>query len=173
MSTLKVDNIQDLSGQEKFDIVLGTAVTASGTSFDMTGIPTWANRVTASFAGLSTTGVSAWQLNMGTSVGIESAGYLGANTNLANGPAINAANFTAGINIVNTSSAGTTLHGTITFTRLTGNTWVFYGVLAFSDGAATVVVAGSKTLSGAFDRLRFATGNATTWDAGTVNISWE
>ena len=42
MSTLKVNAIQNLVGQERFGPSLMTPVTASGTSVDFTGIPAWA-----------------------------------------------------------------------------------------------------------------------------------
>lgn len=152
-------------------IQLGTSVAASGTSFDFTGIPAWAKRVTLAFNGISTTGVSAWQVLLGTSSTFETSGYLGSNANIAD--TVTVQNETAYIKLTQTSAINTTLHGTLTLTKLSGNTWITTGVCGYSNGAANIVLGFSKTLSSALTRIRFATGNTTTWDTGTVNISWE
>ena len=48
------------------------------------------------------------------------------------------------------------------------------GVLAQSNGAATMTTGGSVTLGGTLDRLRITTVNGTdAYDAGTVNILYE
>jgi hypothetical protein len=52
--------------------------------------------------------------------------------------------------------------------------WVCDGVFARGDTVANYVFAGSKTLSGALDRIRITTVNGTdTFDAGTINILYE
>ena len=50
----------------------GTAVSASGTSVDFTGLPSWIKRITVMFQGVSTSGTSNLVVRAGTSAGIDS-----------------------------------------------------------------------------------------------------
>jgi len=60
-------------------LTLGTSVaTTSGTSIDFTGIPSWVKRITVMLNGVSTNGVEAVGIKLGTSGGIVSTGYVGA-----------------------------------------------------------------------------------------------
>lgn len=172
MSLLKVDNIQDLAGQEKFDIVLGTAVTLTNqTSVDFTGIPSWARRVTVMFSGVSTNGASNPIIQIGGSGGIESSGYMGSSSTLDT--AVTSTNYSQGFGI-RSANATNILNGSMTIERQTGNTWVARGVFSSSGVAFCVVSSGAKALSGVLDRVRVTTSSGTEqFDAGTVNISWE
>jgi hypothetical protein len=58
-------------------ITSGTAVSASGTSVDFTGIPSTAKRITVMFSGVSTNGTSIIQVQLGDSGGVETTGYVG------------------------------------------------------------------------------------------------
>ena len=157
-----------------FGINLGASVSStSGSSIDFTGIPAGVRRVTAMFSGLSTNGTLNPGIRLGTSGGIATTGYDGTQ------------------NIIDTTIAGTNLlsvfggfplggsiasnlrHGKAEFVRLTGNTWVGTLISALSNSSAIATAGGSITLAGELDRLRFTTGGADTFDAGTVNESWE
>ena len=62
------------------NLVLGTAQNStSGTSIDFTGIPSWVKRVTVMFNGVSTSGTSAPQIQIGSGAFVSS-GYSGTNT---------------------------------------------------------------------------------------------
>lgn len=174
MSTLKVNTIKDLNDQDKFGIQLGTVVTASGTSFDITGIPSWANRVSVLINGLSTNGTATYFVRLGTSGGIEATGYVGKGVLIDNtGNSGNSQ--TTGFVIGATGAAGVTQSGVMTLHRVTGNTWVATGMYNREDSTTAIAAtAGIKTLSGTLDRIRLVTANGTdVFDAGTVNISWE
>ena len=171
MSTLRVNTIQDLAGQEKFDIVLGTTVTlTTQTAVDFTGIPSWANRVTMLFAGVSTNGTANLLIQLGDSGGIETTGYLVSGSVQTN--VVETGNYTNGFGI-RSGQAVNVIHGSLVIEKQTGNTWVARGVLATSNIAAIFLTAGSKTLSDALDRVRLTTAGTDQFDAGTVNISWE
>lgn len=155
------------------NIVAGTAVaTTSGTSIDFTGLPAWAKRITIMFAGVSTTGTSAMQVQIGTGSGIETTGYVstGGNYNGANTTAANSS--TAGF-ITRSILAANIISGHMVLTLVGSNLWVESHVLKF-DTSNLASGSGDKTLSGTLDRVRITTAGGTdTFDAGSVNILYE
>lgn len=149
-----------------------TAVSASGIQVDFTGIPTWANRITVTGAGLSTNGTAniALRVGDGTFVGT---GYLGAITTIA-GATPATTNITASCPLLTGVTAAGVFRFTCTITRHDGNTWVFSGGGSLSNTATTCAFHSEITLSGALDRVRVFTANATdTFDLGTLAIAWE
>lgn len=123
-------------------------------------IPTWAKRITVILAGISTSGSSQVQFQLGSGT-IQTTGYIGSST--------------TGVSMTGSVSAGDIRVGAIQFNSMTANTWVGSG--AFAYGASATIqnsAAGYVTLSGAIDRLRVTTVNGTdSFDAGTVNIMVE
>jgi hypothetical protein len=154
-------------------ITSGTAVTASGTSVDFTGIPSTAKRITVMFSGVSTNGTSATIIQLGDSGGIETTGYLGSMSYQGA-----QAFYTTGIGVNNTGSASALRHGStvITLVDSSTNTWSAMGVVGTSGiGSGETYSSGSaKSLSATLDRVRITTVNGTdTFDAGTINIMYE
>jgi hypothetical protein len=153
-----------------YPLVSGTAVSASGTSVDFTGIPSWAKRITVMLAGVSVNGTSVIQIQLGTSGGIETTGYLtsiwAANTNNANS--------TTGFATTTAGLAAAILSGNLVFTLVGSNNWTGGGVIGRTDAADSRFCSGNKVLAGTLDRVRITTVNGTdTFDAGTINIMWE
>jgi len=154
---------------------LGTAVAASGSgSVSFTGIPSWANRVTIYVAGLSSNGTDNIYFQAGTSGGFVATGYLSGTTTTTNGSSI-VSNETLGFGLTaSTGVIATSVYNyTLTLRRLTGNTWVADGSGHRSDSAVGYIVNGNIALGAALDRIRVANQAAATFDAGTVNISYE
>lgn len=154
-----------------YPLVSGTAVTASGTSVNFTDIPATAKRITVMFSGVSTSGSSAIQIQLGTSGGIQITGYLGS-YGYGQTPSTN---LTSGFGIYNDTSTDV-CHGSLTLSLLNSSTgiWTFSSLLGWSSRAYQLLSAGSKTLSGTLDRVRITTVNGTdTFDAGSINIMWE
>lgn len=149
-------------------------LSTSGTSIDFTGIPSWAKRITVMFNGVSTTGTSPPQIQIGAG-SVVATGYIGANSTTSTGAAT--ANFTTGFGIgVSTAqwNAASTVSGALTVSLLSGSTWVCSGLVGASNGGQMYYTAGSVSLGGALDRLRITTVNGTdTFDAGSINIMWE
>ena len=156
---------------------LGTAVAStSGTAIDFTGIPSTAKRVTVMLSEVS------WAANpgrprfrIGDSGGIEDTGYSTASLS-ASSSTVTSAGFTDSLYLTASSSydASSTFSGTIVLTNLNGNTWTMSGNIAvLGTAAGPNSFGGVKTLSGALDRVRLDTFSAATFDAGTINISWE
>ena len=153
-------------------LVSFSPVTVSGTSVDFTNIPSWARRITVMLNGVSTSGTSLIQLQLGTSGGVQTTGYTGVGW-MAN--TLNAA-----------SSNGLLIHGTMTAAYLVDGvgvltcvnsstgTWAFSIVSSGGLSGTGSIGSGAKTLSGTLDRIRFTTVNGTdTFDAGTVNVFYE
>jgi hypothetical protein len=148
----------------------GTAVTASGTSVDFTGIPSTAKRITVMFSGVSTSGTSPIQVQLGDSGGVETTGYLTA-TWTAN---TNNTNYTSGFVLRVNSTTAMTLSGHLVLTLAGSNLWIGSGISARTDAADSSIFGGNKTLSDTLTQVRITTVNGTdTFDAGTINILYE
>ena len=141
----------------------------SGTSIDFTGIPSWAKRIAVILNGVSTNGTSSYLIRIGDSGGIESTGY----TSTAYGQT----------NVVNTSTSGFIInctgvfasdarHGLITIATLGSNIWVASGNVSPANGQLAAC-SGIKTLSDTLTQVSITTVNGDTFDAGSINISYE
>ena len=152
---------------------LETVKSATGTSVDFTGIPSWVKRVTVSFANLSLTGTAHVLFQLGASSGIESTGYVGTCNYLQGGTTSGSISSTVGIIAFGLSPVNA-ITGSVVFTKLTGNLWVATGLFNYANNAGiTGFIAGDKTLSGTLDRIRITNSGTDTFDAGSVNIMYE
>jgi hypothetical protein len=157
-------------------ITQGTAVTCAGqTSIDFTGLPAWVKRITVMFNAVSTSGASNWLIQIGSgsvaNTGYDAVGlYLNASvTNYAS---------TAGF-VLPAQNASSSYNGFVTLNQLSAssNIWTAFGSLNWA-GPPVIQTTGSKTLTGALDRVRITTVNGTdTFDtipsAGSINILYE
>lgn len=149
----------------------GTAVSASGTSVDFTGIPSWVKRITVVFRGVSVNGSSAILIQLGDSGGIETTGYVSTGTGFS-GTGGASTSSTAGF-VVFTNAAIYFNSGVMTIVNMVGNVWVYGGVGKMETGVS-FTGGGDKELSATLDRVRITTVNGTdTFDAGTINILYE
>jgi hypothetical protein len=150
-------------------LISGTAVSASGTSVDFTGIPSWVKRITVMFNGVSTNGTSAYLVQLGSG-SITTSGYLSSASY-----GTTASNATTGLLACANLTASTFQTGICTITNISSNTWVSSSVVGANAGGATVTLcSGGVTLAGVLDRIRITAFNGTdTFDAGTINIMWE
>lgn len=149
-------------------ITLGTSVAStSGTAIDFTGIPGWARRIVILFSGVSLNSTGQFLIQCGTSDGIVSTGYSSGSWNGSSAIRSNGM-------IVRSRDAATLHTGRITLENMTGNTWISSHTLTGLSSGDTVVGAGTVTLAAALDRVRITTTSGTdTFDAGSINISWE
>jgi hypothetical protein len=148
-----------------------TPKSATGTSVDFTGIPSWVKRITLIWEGVSTNGNSSPLVQLGDSGGFEITGYLG--TGSLTVSTVASSNFTTGFG-ERSQDAAAVRHGLWTITNTSGNVWVCSGALGRSDGGATSVTGGSKTLSDVLTQIRITTVNGTdSYDAGNFNILFE
>jgi len=158
----------------------GTAVAStSGTSIDFTGIPSWAKRITVMFNGVSTSGASPVRIQIGSG-SVETSGYIGGSIYTSSTGGISGTNLAtlgAGFDI-NDGADGTvtTRQGASVLSLFGSNAWVLLSNIAVvgSINVRCIATNGSKTTSGALDRVRITTVNGTdTFDAGSINILYE
>jgi hypothetical protein len=161
--------VDGVTGQ-LYPIVSGTAVTASGTAVNFTGIPSWAKRITVMFSGVSTNGTSQTQIQLGDAGGFETSGYVG-----TTGLNSSFVNYSSGFTFDTASSvsAATVRYGAMILNYVGANMWVVCGT--GGNGASGVFYfGGTKTLSDTLTQVRITTVNGTdTFDAGTINILYE
>lgn len=173
-STASAFNLTLPAANGNLGINLGTAQNStSGTSIDFTGIPAGVRRVTVMFNGVSTNGSSVHLLQVGTSAGIVSSGYV-AGAIGSSGGAGGGSTFTTGFGTSDFGGAANALSGHFVLTQQSGNNWVASFMLYRANGANLGFGAGHISLSGTLDRVRITTVNGTdTFDAGSINIAWE
>ena len=146
----------------------------NGTSIDFISIPSWVKRVTVMFAGVSTSGSSTIQVQLGTggTPTYTTSGYLGASAAIAAGTA-EESNGT-GFKVVANHSNTAILHGIISLANITGNTWTQSSILGQSNAARINHAGGSIALAAVLTAVRITTVNGTdTFDAGSINILYE
>jgi hypothetical protein len=151
---------------------LNTAASpTSSTSIDYTSLPSWIKKITVTFQGVSSNSSSLWLLQLGTSSGVTTSGYLGRAAGIS-GSTFSA--YSAGFTLLTDSSNGAILHGVIQVVTLGSNNFAMSGILSRSDGGNLYLSGGSIALGGVLDRVRITTVNGTdVFDAGTVNILYE
>ena len=156
-------------------ITSGTAqASTSGTSIDFTGIPSGVKRITVMFNGVSTSGSSVIQIQIGSTT-FTTTGYVSSTgaINLGTGQA----GSTTGFAITAGTGATASQSGAITLSLLNASTynWVSSGNLMYTTTTGAIQLsAGAVTLSGVLDRVRITTVNGTdTFDAGSINILYE
>jgi hypothetical protein len=157
-------------------IVAGTAVAStSGTSIDFTSIPSWVKRVTVMFNGVSTSGTSIVQVQLGSG-SVTTSGYLGGYIQASSASAVTLAGLTTGFLVGTPTAANATFQGALIINLLSAsaNTWADIGNIADSTNQRFWTSSGTVSLSGALDRIRITTVNGTdTFDAGSINLLWE
>jgi hypothetical protein len=155
-------------------ITSGTAVAStSGTSIDFTSIPSWVKRITVMFNGVSTSGTSPIQIQIGSG-SVTTTGYVSTSSRLQDSSAVSVGNSTTGF-YIQTASASNVLYGSMQIVNLTSNVWVEQAVFAATSGATySFTSSGFVSLSGTLDRVRITTvGGTDTFDAGSINILYE
>lgn len=151
---------------------LATAVTASGTSIDFTGLPSWIKRITVMLSGVSTSGTSNLVLRAGTSGGINSTNYT-SNRGTINNTSVFATTTTTGFDIASFATAAILQKGNIILNNISGNVWVASGSMSDS-GTQISNFSGTVSLAATLDRVRITTvSGADTFDAGTINLLLE
>jgi hypothetical protein len=154
----------------------GAMVSAtSGTSIDFMSIPAGVKRVNVLFGGVSTNGTDPIILQIGDAGGFESTGYAGSYVNISTTAAAANPSSASGFGLSTPAAASATVHGKISLDLMdvSTNLWVVSGNLADSTGTRFHSAAGSKALSATLDRVRVTTSGSNTFDAGSINVTWE
>lgn len=149
-------------------IVSDTAKSATGTSVDFTGIPSWVKRVTVMLSSVSLSGTTSWSVQIGSG-SFTTSGYVSGTTRASTGTTSTS---TSGF-VIQPLTADSSYNGHIILTLVGSNTWVSSHAIFASTSNSAVVGGGGVTLSGSLDRVRAIAGGADTFDAGTINILYE
>ena len=142
-------------------------VTASGTSVDFVGIPSWARRIIVVFNGISMASTSSPLLQLGSG-SVTTSGYLAYASYAGSG--------TGGVTYSNgfgtsMGNAAALMYGEFYFTLSTGNTWVHSHITAVNASGTYYMMngGGNIALPGVLDRVRITSSNGTdTFDTGTL-----
>lgn len=141
----------------------------SGNVIDFTGIPSWAKKISVLLNGVSTAGTSPVQVQLGTSAGLTTSGYVSSAAYSSGTIASNTGFVTYG------ATAANTRYGCMLIASMGDGTWVASGN-NISDTASNgnYPFGGAVTITGTVDRLRITTvaGNQA-FDAGTINVLYE
>lgn len=157
-----------------YPLVSGTAVSASGTSVDFTGIPSTAKRITVMLNGVSLNSTGQILIQIGTGGTPTTTGYTSSSGYILSTGATGGLNSTSGF-IIQAGANGYIIFGSATITNISGNIWVCQGITANNISASYVNMnAGGVSLGGILNMVRITTSSGTdTFDAGTINIMWE
>ena len=143
----------------------------SGTAINFTSIPSWVQRITVIFNGVSTSGTSSLLVQIGAG-SVTTSGYISDASSVLNTTA-GSTTSTAGYVVSYHNSAAATVYGHAVITLLGSNIWVCSSVTRYTV-SGTSIGGGTVTLGGALDRVRITTVNGTdTFDAGSINILYE
>ena len=153
-------------------ITSGTAVAStSGTSIDFTGIPSWAKRITVMMNGVSTSGTSDIQIQLGNSGGVVVTGYVSQAQNTLAGT-----RSTTGFILTRATNAAPLWYGQfiLSLQSSTTNAWVGSGAVNRSDDVMPFSAGALTTMASVITTVRITTVNGTdTFDAGSINILYE
>jgi hypothetical protein len=150
--------------------VSSTTITIVGQDFY--NIPSTAKRVTVMFAGFSVSDTSSPLIQIGTSSGIETTGYIYTSMSVTNATTPGTTSYTTGF-AIRSFTAANPISGHMIITLVGSNLWVA-SYNGKNDTNTVAMGAGDKTLAGTLDRVRITTVNGTdTFDAGSINIMWE
>ena len=161
------------AGMTSSPVLMTAQASTSGTSIDFTSIPSWVKRVTVNFGEVSNNGTIAPQIQLGTSGGVQTTGYLGSLTYPSGSILLPGTGFNLYANAA--WSAASTISGAYVLTLLdaSNGTWICNGALGASNVGAFGLTTGRKILSGTLDRVRITMDGTVAFDAGSINILYE
>lgn len=141
--------------------------TTSGTSIDFTSIPNWVRKVTVLLNGVSTNGTANLLIQIGSG-SVATSGYASVATSSSADT-----QFSAGFGIASSDASNTCFSVmTIVLEDSANYVWLMCGTAYL--GTVGEFMSGTKTLSGALDRVRLTTSNGTdVFDSGSFSIMYE
>lgn len=155
--------------------VAGSVLATGLAAVTFTSVPDWAERITILFGALSVATSAGVVVQLGSSAGVETTGYVSFGA-VTHGSTVATATTSTGFAIYDDArGVGLDLSGRLTLSRSTGNTWIMDGLCADNDNTASVyTLAGRKTLGGVLDRIRIQTANgADLFSAGRITLNYE
>lgn len=158
-------------------VQMGTlTATTSGTTKDFTGIPANTKKIILSLNGVSLNGTSDLLVQLGDSGGIETSGYVSSAAWLFNASPAAATSNTSGFLVRAAGDASYSVSGHVTLILMDASTnlWAESHTTANIGASAGVGVGGgTKSLSGTLTQIRLTSVSGNTFDAGSINITYE
>lgn len=168
-NNIKKDTVQGIIDLVPDSITLLTEqATTSGTSFDFT-IPSGAKRVTIMLEGTSLSGTDDLFIQLGDSGGIETSSYVSRSENSGGGTVTSTSAF-----VIDQSNGARVINGytiTLNLKDSANFTWICSGNGA--NDTNMVWNSGAKSLSAELTTVRLTRSGTDTFDAGSVNVSYE
>ncbi len=162
----------EVAGATSYAIVLGTeVVTTSGTAIGFTSIPAGTKRITLMLEGVGLTSTDQILVQIGDSGGYETSGYVSTSSRDQNTSSNAVSGNTAGYLLALDSSIYTGLV-TLNLKDASNNTWIM-NAIGLTSTLVMSMSSGSKSLSAELDRIQITRNASATFDAGSINISYE
>jgi hypothetical protein len=147
-------------------------LSASGsTSVDFTSMPSWINIITVTFRNISTNSNSNLLVQLGTSSGVTTSGYVSTSIDFDGSGSVTTSSTSGFVMKVNPSS--NIINGTMTIAYTGSNAWVNNHT---ASNSTTIMQVGGGTiaLGGTLDRVRITTvSGSDTFNAGTLNVLYQ
>jgi hypothetical protein len=153
-------------------MTLMTAQTASGSSVNFTGIPSWVKRITFEMRQVSFAAAGVARVQLGTSSGLTTTGYSSGTVAITAAPGVTVTAITNGIAGFTATDGTSSIVGTVVITLLDTDTWVSNGMVFRANDNILMTSNGHIALSGTLDRISLVA-TTSTFDAGTVNVLYE
>lgn len=147
---------------------VGTATTTSGSSAEVTGIPSWANRLEVGVRSISFDGAGRLQVQLGTASAYVTTGYSGR----AIAPQVPfGVSASSAFETMADSASGATFTGTLHFVRKPGtNVWQMDGIMNCETSSASLSGAvGHIAMPGTVTRIKFLASTGS-FDAGSIGV---
>ena len=155
-------------------VKMGTVVaTTSGTTVNLTDVPSGVKAVDITFNVVSTNGSSGVMLQIGPSGGVVTTGYSSTAYGSTDGATSTS---TAGLLISRNPASNDALYGNahLRLMNASTNTWTIDGMVGGRNGSGMCWFSGIIALAGPLIKLRLATVNGSdTFDAGDANTQWQ
>ena len=146
----------------------------SGTAITFGSIPSWANRITMMLNGVSTGGSGTVLVQLGTSGGFVTSGYISNANSIGSTSSVQV---TTGFALEAGGNSTYARSGLVDICRIDGNVWVYASSIKQAQSTATtsndVAAGNSGDLGAVLTQVRLTTDAGDTFDAGTVNIVYE
>ena len=178
MSSLSVDTISNLAGDQRFGPVLMTETAFGGaSSVDFTGIPSWVKKITVMGHAVNLSGTSNVVVRVGNATdGVVASGYTRQHGYISDAAAADTdaqSDYTAGFRFLD---GGSIITFVAELLRMDSG-----GLKWLAKGSATVdaindqlqFLCGFITMSYQLDRIRVTTQNGTDTATGNVNVIYE
>ena len=175
-TNIAIGGTLNVTGQATFgsvgqSLINSSTAALSGSSTVISGIPSWARRVTVTIQNLSTTGTNVLLMQAGHSGSLQTSGYSAAGSNYVTANySTNQFTWGAATSFV----AAGSYEGRFVLERIgTTNDWIGTGSICNTSSGQFHLCLGEVALGGSLDRFALLVTAPQTFDAGNMCVAWE